>query len=1488
MLKYKQFFKSFILLILLQLISFNNLVCSEVFLKDVSPPNTFYKFYSNYQFITCQFAFEILCIPQEALDTCNVDFSSPEYFIGSTSEIFDNSSAKVTRYVINYDKIGTNYLKYKEFSIEFQCLNVDLDKLSFELIGDYYTEGNSISGVYRINGLDPDASFFYFSYNSGQYFYSTAFNSLRLNFNSIPDDQVSQILVNISTPQNSRIFSFKSPFGTEQYTLSIDRSYPNEPSLENYDAMGYNYGAVLSLKVKEPLNKLFLNSLYSFEIGTKTNLTALYIPVSSDETGATTILTQIEKPQGKFGYDLFYRSQSINTKVTPNTLKLNFIQYPSSVLPWSTVLGGYENGLPIVTFGFSEIKPITDFTPFYLSRIGEFSYVARFPYGYIKSYSNPQSYDFQVTSLVKPTNIETDLLISLRSYYSSISIVYSPIDTLFVYDYKFKPSILDSEIINLGNGNSLLRLTLNIKYGFKHLKVNGFNGEIFYGAETFVSGDLYGIGYYELIAPIKFDSIYLSDQASFVLDLNTQIIKIDDINNVARLYQPPIKLDMPQIKDVSFLYNDIDVSNHRYYNVMYFNYSENVPRDTSFAMLDYYSLYLKNENPIFYSSWNESIKKFQIIFYIEANSPPGSYQFFLFSVYGQNLHSSSLSTQLLIKKTKLDNQGPLFKEISKILPDKADGLNVKHGIFGWTITIEDQINGFKNGYIVIKGQIDQSHYNISLSPEKNIKSGNLYLGVYDIKLNISFPCITQNYVIDEVKLTDRAGRISYFSIYTEETYYISLSNPFLNYIQDSTINKIKLECEISPSSSDITPPTLVLFKPSTSQNSKEIDVSKSSTITFDFKASDPESGLKNNTFPIVYISNSNNQMIECYSEIKSSTEFDTTYKCTVDLPLAFGYPGIIIFSVYGFINNNGLFSGYSTKLLITSNFDYYATTTFNSFEPVLTGNIEITDKGGNLWLYGKSLSDTDSAYIKYDGSTSFISLQPSTKYSTTILIPGIKPTNKPYQIYVSTGTTTSNTIKITPVIYDSYFYCNGNGIQNISTCICNNKWTTIITENQCTIPNHYISSSTQVSSTTGGEITLNGWFGTLNNNATLFIDNKPLPFSIISSESIKTTIGTGNIGSIKVNFTQNTITWSGSIYPYYITDIECSSKCHEHGICDKTTGTCKCNSEFTGFDCSSPIINNNNNQAETETEINNNGTVTIKNQEIGYSIFIDSITELDLNNQQITIFNLSNNWILANKQESVTTFNQIRINEDNSNAIIKLIIEEVNNKDKDFTFAGNQFTVTKGGFKLSLSISNWLFKSNLNTLQVQMTSDIQIDSSNSNNKCNKDDNEATIESSSNNNYLMNNINYLKVIKNNRILYARFQDKMLSDNRPTTIVANVISNDKKSIKIALNLPHCDECLIDPDFSLLISPDYNFECKDSRKWVIGVAVSSLSVINVSFYILLFSTVQSLITEKPWNLLSQLRPSQIKKIIYYSLFNLFIVLTWNCSVKYIGPLG
>ncbi|EAL61854.1 hypothetical protein DDB_G0291141 [Dictyostelium discoideum AX4] len=85
---------------------------------------------------------------------------------------------------------------------------------------------------------------------------------------------------------------------------------------------------------------------------------------------------------------------------------------------------------------------------------------------------------------------------------------------------------------------------------------------------------------------------------------------------------------------------------------------------------------------------------------------------------------------------------------------------------------------------------------------------------------------------------------------------------------------------------------------------------------------------------------------------------------------------------------------------------------------------------------------------------------------------------------------------------------------------------------------------------------------------------------------------------------------------------------------------------------------------------------------------------------------------------------------------------------------------------------------------------------------------------------------------------------------------------------------------------------FFSKGIRAWSCIILLyflqSSISIISASFYMCLFSAIFSVVVEKPWNLLSSLRPSQIKKIIYHSIFNLLIIITWNSSIKFIGPIG
>ncbi|KAN0040591.1 hypothetical protein ACTA71_008928 [Dictyostelium dimigraforme] len=433
--------------------------------------------------------------------------------------------------------------------------------------------------------------------------------------------------------------------------------------------------------------------------------------------------------------------------------------------------------------------------------------------------------------------------------------------------------------------------------------------------------------------------------------------------------------------------------------------------------------------------------------------------------------------------------------------------------------------------------------------------------------------------------------------------------------------------------------------------------------------------------------------------------------------------------------------------------------------------------------------------------------------------------------------------------YDCFIIGTCQDDDTSGSCVCDYKYTTIDPNNICSIPNHYISSSTQVLSTFGGTIELNGWFGNVYSLNQLIINGRMVSINKINSTTLEVTIEKGEIGPVNVNYTQNGLIWTGLIYPYYNTIKSCPSNCYaelNQGKCNTVTGNCECNSNFTGFDCKLQI---NKDDPSSETNVINNGSTIITNQDIQFLISIDNIQEIDFNNNMVDLFNLTNNWILNNKSDSITTFKQILMNNITQ---LSLTIEEVNKSDKTFNFANNIFTISKGGFKISISITDWVFKSNLNTLQIQISTDLTTEIiNNNNNNCNQD---IQIESLSSNNddynKILNGINYLKVSKNGKTLYGRFQDKILSDGRENIIITKISSQDDKSVKVILNLPHCTQCLIDPDFSLLVNPNFQSSCKDgdndnSRKWVIPVAVvisvvGAATLIIVGFIIYKRSTI------------------------------------------------
>ncbi|EGC31466.1 hypothetical protein DICPUDRAFT_39877, partial [Dictyostelium purpureum] len=164
-----------------------------------------------------------------------------------------------------------------------------------------------------------------------------------------------------------------------------------------------------------------------------------------------------------------------------------------------------------------------------------------------------------------------------------------------------------------------------------------------------------------------------------------------------------------------------------------------------------------------YSNYNKNLKQFEFEFNIPMNIKTGNVSYFITLDSRDNVNYFSFSLpieyQLRIKESKnIDLFGPVVTNV-KTIPSIAGKDKLKTG---YTLEIKDNSNGFKYGYIIVKGSNDMTERNITID-SSNLFIGTVYRGVYSVYFEYDIPCITQTFSIVYAYFEDTQGYFTEFN-----------------------------------------------------------------------------------------------------------------------------------------------------------------------------------------------------------------------------------------------------------------------------------------------------------------------------------------------------------------------------------------------------------------------------------------------------------------------------------------------------------------------------------------------------------------------------------------------------------------------------------------------------------------------------------------------------------------------------------------------------
>eukprot|EP01133_Synstelium_polycarpum_P006815 gene6815-7920_t len=348
--------------------------------------------------------------------------------------------------------------------------------------------------------------------------------------------------------------------------------------------------------------------------------------------------------------------------------------------------------------------------------------------------------------------------------------------------------------------------------------------------------------------------------------------------------------------------------------------------------------------------------------------------------------------------------------------------------------------------------------------------------------------------------------------------------------------------------------------------------------------------------------------------------------------------------------------------------------------------------------------------------------------------------------------------------------------------------------------------------------------------------------TIIDANTLTCTVGPTKAGPSDLTVQVDGYLYKSSSLLYFglfDTPTTCTPACGEQGTC--VEGQCHCNPGFSGSQCldSPPPAS-----ALVSQHEESKPASSFSFEGIDFGFHIASIDEISFDGETESIFKPSN-WTRVTTMTGTLT--KLDYNTTlNDNTTITTTIE-FDSQPRVVSFAGVNSTLEANALKLSLNVTGWRFLKSLNTLRVVIASTVAV--SPSTNVCG----ESSAESQEDQ---VNNLKYLELKRNGVVFSGRFINRALSDGRvaysSTTLLNQTLdeSTNTMTTYVGVQLQHCQECILDPDFSLLVRPsEKTTDCssKSTKSWVIAVAVA-VPVIVVAFIVTFSATSPQIIGTLP----------------------------------------